>query len=143
MEAEDQIRDLRNKILLGLFIFIIFFIPALAVFMTKFGRVDTKVIEKVNKEESFIILFIKEDCEYCNETKKILKDNNIKYEEVKTDSERYYDTIIHELEISKKDIVEPTIMYIENGKLNSSLVGINNKKDLKLYIDNYDLSSVK
>lgn len=139
MEAEDQIRDLRNKVLLGVFIFIIFFIPGLAVFMTKFGRVETKIIEKVDKEESFIILFTKTECDYCKEAKEILKNNNIKFEEVKTDSERYYGTIIHKLEISKNDIVEPTVMIVENGKLYSSLVNINNKNDLESYLENYNL----
>lgn len=139
MEAEDQIRDLRNKVLLGVFIFIIFFIPGLAVFMTKFGRVETKIIEKVDKEESFVVLFTKTECNYCKETKEVLKDNNINFEEVKTDSERYYGTIIRKLEISKNDIVEPTVMIIKKGKQKSSLVDINNKNELELYLKNYNL----
>lgn len=139
MEAEDQIRDLRNKVLLGVFIFIIFFIPGLAVFMTKFGGVDTKIIEKVDKEESFVVLFTKTECNYCKETKEVLKDNNINFEEVKTDSERYYGTIIRKLEISKNDIVEPTVMIIKKGKQKSSLVDINNKNELELYLKNYNL----
>ncbi len=143
MEAEDEIRSLRNKILLGIFIFILFFIPGLAVFMTKFGRVETKIIEKVDKEESFVILFTKTECDYCKETKEILKDNNIKFEEVKTDSERYYGTIIHKLEISRNDIVEPTVMIVEKGKLRSSLVNINNKSELEGYLENYNLSSME
>ena len=139
MEGDMEIRDLRNKIFLGIFIFIIFFIPALAIFMTKFGAVDTNVISKIDKKETFVILFTKEDCEYCSDTKSILKDNKIKYEEVKTDSERYYDTIIHKLDISENDIVEPTIMYIEEGSLKTSLVNINSQDVLETYLDNNDL----
>ena len=139
METEDQIRDLKNKVLLGVFIFIIFFIPVLAVFMTKFGGVENKIIEKVDKEESFVVLFTKTECDYCKETKEVLKDNNINFEEVKTDSERYYGTIIRKLEISKNDIVEPTVMIIKKGKQKSSLVDINNKNELELYLKNYNL----
>ena len=57
------------------------------------------------------------------------------FEEIKTDSERYYDTIIHKLEISKKDIVEPTLMYIEDGKQKSNLVNINDEDDIILYLE--------
>ena len=135
MEAEDEIRDLKNKILLNILIFIIFFIPAVIIFTTKFGRVETDLINKLNKEEKFLILFTKEECSYCNNAKIILKNNNIIFEEIKTDSERYYDTIIHKLEISKKDIVEPTLMYIEDGKQISNLVNINDEDDIILYLE--------
>lgn len=141
MEAEDQIRNLGYNILLGITIFMIFFIPATIIFITKFGRMDTKVISRLDRGDTFIILFTKTNCESCKKVKNELEDYNIDYEEIITDSERYYNTIIHKLEISKNDIIEPTIMYIEEGKPKSSLV--NNKDNLRLYLEYNNLLSIE
>ena len=140
MEAEDQIRDLVKKILLVIFIFLLFFIPGFIIFKTKFGAMYTNVINRLDKEDTFVILFTKEDCNFCKKTKNILKNEEIKYEEINTDRERYYDTIIHKLEISRNEIKEPTVMYIKDGKLKSSLVNINNKEELILYLENNNIS---
>ena len=47
-----------------------------------------------------------------------------------------YQRILRKIKISENDIVIPTMIYVEEGNLKSSLVDIKNKNELLSYIEN-------
>lgn len=133
--VDEKVIDLRNRFFLAIFLIILFLTPLLFIFMNKFGKDDNIVISRINNNETFTILVINN----ISNTSKIgstLNKNNISYEIINTDKYRYYNSFLNKLDINKNDIVEPSIIYIENGKLISILVEINDTNKLDEYIEN-------
>ena len=70
--------------------------------------------------------------------KDILKKQNVNYYEINIDKTTIndYQRILRKIKISENDIVIPTMIYVEEGNLKSSLVDIKNKNELLSYIEN-------
>ena len=131
-----EVVNFKKRYLIAILVILIFLTPLLFVFINNFGREKNIIINKINNKETFSILVIKEENKYTNRIKEVLKDKNITYEIINTSTTRYYDTVLSKLDISRDDIVEPTIIYIENGIVSSLLVEINDEEVLESYIDN-------
>ena len=131
---DEGVRELFNKFKIGIIIIIIFLIPVLFIFINGFGRENNKIINKINNKETFYLLI------FDNKTNnkgidKILNNNNVLYEKYNTDKTRYYDELLNKLKINEDDIIKPTLIYIKDGKLYSSLVDINDENILLSFID--------
>ena len=133
--VDEKVIDLRNRFFLAIFLIILFLTPLLFIFMNKFGKDDNIVISRINNNETFTILVIN-NISNTSKIESTLNKNNISYEIINTDKYRYYNSFLNKLDINKNDIVEPSIIYIENGKLISILVEINDTNKLDEYIEN-------
>ena len=133
--VDEKVIDLRNRFFLAIFLIILFLTPLLFIFMNKFGKDDNIVISRINNNETFTILVIN-NISNTSKIESTLNKNNISYEIINTDKYRYYNSFLNKLDINKNDIVEPSILYIENGKLISILVEINDTNKLDEYIEN-------
>ena len=120
------------------FFVIIFMIPFTIALVTKFGYKTTNMEKSIRNKESLLILVTEKECARCKEIKEIMKDKEVPYYELNFDKTTIndYKRILRKVKISENDIVIPTLIYIQDGNLRSSLVNIKDKNELLSYIEN-------
>ncbi len=136
MKDEEFIR-LKNNFFKISFFVLLFMIPFTIALVTKFGVNKTELETHIKNKESLLILVTKKKCNRCEETKKELKKENVNYYELNIDKTTInnYQSILRRIKITESDIIIPTLIYIEDGVLKSSLVDINSKSELLSYIE--------
>ena len=137
---DEEFIILRNRILIGLLIVIIFAIPTFFVIKNKLLVKETSIIKQINNKENFVILVTKENCTNCKDYEKELKNLNVEYSTLKKDTSESYTKVLDKLSINENDIIPPTIIYVEEGILKSTLVDIKNNNEIKEFVENYELS---
>lgn len=120
------------------FFIIIFMVPFTIALVTKFGYKTTNMEKSIRNKESLLILITEKDCSRCKDIKEIMKDKKVPYYELNFDKTTIndYARILRKVKISENDIVIPTLIYIQDGNLRSSLVNIKDKNELLSYIEN-------
>ena len=137
---DEEFIILRNRILFGLLVVIIFAIPTFFVIKNKLLVKETSIIKQINNKENFVILVTKENCTNCKDYEKELKNLNVEYSTLKKDTSESYTKVLDKLSINENDIIPPTIIYVEEGILKSTLVDIKNNNEIKEFVENYELS---
>lgn len=133
---------LRNRIVLAVLVAIVFTIPLIIFIFNKFGNNSSLILNSLNKKENLVLLVTKEECKSCEDSENLLKKQKVNYTLLNKDQETNYEKIIRKIGISDDDIIVPTIIYIEEGLLYSSLV-TPTKKELISYIEINNLSEDK
>ena len=80
-------------------------------------------------------------CLNCRSIKNTLNTNRISYDVLYTNDKRF-ETILKKLDISKRDIVVPTIISVKEGKADTILVNIEKIDDLESFIEYNNLSNL-
>ena len=57
------------------------------------------------------------------------------YKIVYKDRERYFDDFLRKVDLEETDIIEPTIIYIEKGKVSAILVDMKKTNDLEEFLE--------
>lgn len=137
MKDEEFIR-LRKTFFKSSFFILLFIIPFAIAMITKFGYKTTTIEKSIRNKESLLILITEKDCIRCKEIKEIMKDKEVLYYELNFDKTTIndYKRILRKIKISENDIVIPTLIYIKDGNLKSSLVDIKDKNELLSYLEN-------
>lgn len=135
---DEEFIELKRKFFKVLFFTILFMVPFVIMFVTKFEVNDARILKKVKQEEKVLILVTSKNCSNCKEIKKILKENNVVYEELNTDKVTIndYQSILRKIKMPEHEIVIPTLISVENSLLKSSLVNIKDENELLSYIEN-------
>ncbi|MBR2997781.1 MAG: hypothetical protein IKF37_01730 [Bacilli bacterium] len=133
---DDETKEILKKILLGIIISIIIFVPMVLFFKNRFTNVETEVLKKVNKKETFFVLVYNNNTN-IKELEDYFSSNRIEYSKLNNSTDYNYDTILRKIDVSKNDIKEPALLLIEEGKLYSHLNNIKVNEELSLFIDNY------
>ena len=137
MKDEEFIK-LKNNFFKSVFFVLLFIVPFTIALITKFGTNNTNIENKIRNKETMLILITEKKCNKYREIKDILKKQNVNYYEINIDKTTIndYQRILRKIKISENDIVIPTMIYVEEGNLKSSLVDIKNKNELLSYIEN-------
>ena len=130
---DEEVKLLIKRLKIAFLIILITIGPLLLLLISSSGKDTGKAVKRINKKESFYVLV------FNNKTKnkkinKVIKDSNVSYEMINTDKASYYSEFLGRLGMNRNDIIEPTLIYIKNGKLYSSLVDIQDIKDIKTFI---------
>ena len=133
---------LRHRIVLAVLVAIVFTIPLIIFIFNKFGNNSSLILNSLNKKENLVLLVTKEECKSCEDSENLLKKQKVNYTLLNKDQETNYEKIIRKIGISDDDIIVPTIIYVEEGLLYSSLV-TPTKKELISYIEINNLSEDK
>ena len=112
---------LRNRFLLGLVAVIIFFLPLFFVFYNRWN-VSSNFTKMIKKEKEVVILVVDNNCSNCNEIKKELKTKKVKFYKIHRVKDKEYSSLLEYLNLLEKDITPPTIIYIKDKKVVSTLV---------------------
>jgi len=137
---DQELRDLLRNIGFTIVIILIFSIVFILVLL-RFGASESSIIEKIKKKQDMVILVQKNKCDNCREIKKVLRENTVYYDVLNTTTEKQYSTILKVMGIEKSDIVEPSIVLIKEGVVDSILVDIQKMDDLKDFIEYNNLSN--
>lgn len=127
----------RNKFLIGFFVIGIFLVVLLIAISRRFSTSGT-IRSRMNNKETFIVFIEKDNCNSCDDVKKVLDKNNIKYMD-------YYETdtslrdFLKKYEFNLSSDISPAIIYVKKGKLYSNLVNISDLEELNLFLKNYKL----
>ena len=136
---DPEVIELRNRIVLGIVIALIFVVPFTFFFINKLTEKDTKIVKRIKNGESMIILVSNKEVSNEVEIDDILSEVKIKYYKVTDQSNKDYESLLKTINMPSTDIVPPTVIYIKDGNLTASLVDIKNISDLILFLENYGL----
>ena len=135
---DKELNTLMNRILLGIGIIIVVCTISFFLFKNKWG-VSTKWIKEIKEQEEVVFLVIDNNCSNCETIKKELKRLQVNYTLVNLNKNSEYELLLKELSLSNKEIIPPTIIYVKDQKVVSTLVNIKNEEELIGFIDNYQL----
>lgn len=131
---DEEFIAIKNRVLLAIFVAIVFTIPLFIFMLNKFGNGGSAVINSINKKEEMVIFITSSKCKLCDEVNDYLKDKDVKFTTINIDHDDYYEMVLKKLDLSKENIVVPSLIYVEDGKLYSSMVDINDKEQIDSFI---------
>ena len=133
---DEELISLFKRLKIGIVIILIFSVLFVVFIYNKFLPHTPEVINKINNKESLYVLVDNKSCTTCKRIKEILKENNISYYEINIDKDTHYKEFLKSLSITENEVVVPTIMYIENGMLDSTIVEVKDEEILKAFLEN-------
>lgn len=134
----EETTELKKKFIFGIAVVLLFFIPAVFIFINKFNDSnDPPIIKRIENKETFFIIVTNKDKKNLKELTNVFNDKKLDCQIVDSSEESNYLKIMTKLEYSRDDIEEPTVIYVENGKVYSALVNAK-EKELKVYIKNLE-----
>ncbi len=136
---DPEFIDLRNKVLLGIGICLILFVPFFFFIRNHLIADESTIIKRINKNETFIVLVTNKKCKECKNYKKILKNNKVDYNVMNIDKDKNYKNVLKELDMESTDITPPSLLYISGGHLFATLVKIGDEEGLQTFINNFNI----
>ena len=133
---DEELISLFKRLKIGIVIILIFSVLFVVFIYNKFLPHTPEVINKINNKESLYVLIDNKNCNTCKRIKEILEENNISYYEINIDKDTHYKEFLKSLSITENEVVVPTIMYIENGMLDSTIVEVKDEEILKAFLEN-------
>ena len=135
---DQELIELRNKLLLAISISILLVIPLFLIIKNISYLDKSKVIKKMNNNEEFILILRKSKCNECKMLTKNIKKYNYKYMVVYIDTDRNYKDILRNLNLGSNNIEPPTVIYIKDKKVSSYIVNVKEEKEIKSYLKNIE-----
>ena len=131
---DTELIDLIKKISYVVLVLIIVVSLMIAIYHNKFQLRESKIIKKIDSQESFLILLTDNKCSNCIQIKNILDENSIEY--IKMSNNNEIEKLKRKLMIEDKDLEIPSLLIISEKELKVSLVNPSNE-ELYLFLDNY------
>ena len=131
---DTELIDIIKKISYTILVLIIVVSLMIVIYYNKFQLGESKVIKKINSQESFLILLTDNKCSNCIQIKNILDENNIEYFKISNNNE--IEKLKRKLMIEEKDLEIPSLLIISEKELKVSLVNPSNE-ELYLLLNNY------
>ncbi len=121
---DPAFEDLKKRFFIGVIVALVFCVP-LVIFFAR-GSSNGKIINKLNNDESFVLLVNSKECDKCGLVEDILDGRNIDYEVINNYSTNNYEEIMLRLKISNNNDNFPILVYVENGETKAYLNNISN-----------------
>ena len=134
-DDDEDLKNLFNRLKIGILVILLFGGLFLIILVNKFSVKDSKVIKAINNNETLYVLIDDNSCKECKRIKEIFKENNIYYMELNTDKETQYKVFLKKISSSEHDVEKPTIMYIKDGKMVSSIVKVKTEEQINNFIE--------
>lgn len=129
---------LRNRFLLGVLVAIIFIVPLFFFFKNKLIS-NEDILQKIRNNETLMILVVENDCIECKNYQEQLNNDGIGYMKVNKSKDTNYELILNELNMSYDDVTSPSIIYVKNKKVVSTLTNMKTNEEINSFIVNYKL----
>lgn len=133
---DEELIALFKRLGVGILVLLLFSTIFVIFIYNKFLPHTAEVITKINNDESLYVLVDDNSCKTCKRIEEVLKENNVKYYEINIDKDNHYKEFLQTLSITKNEVVVPTLMYINNGNLDSTIVEIKDEEILKAFLEN-------
>lgn len=128
---DPEFKKLVKKFFLTAFIILIFIIPVFIIFYNRYKYTEDTILNNIRDKKTFILYITENKCSNCKEIEKALK--NTKYRKISKNNNDY-NLITSELGIYNQNITAPALMIIKKGVLDSYIVDIKDKKEVKNFI---------
>lgn len=125
-----------KKTIIGIVGTIVLVILFFFVFKNKFYGTASDIPERIEQKETMLLFVTGKNCYDCNDLEKFFDKQNIKYVTLNKDKDKSYDSILKKLNITDSEIAIPSLIYIQDGQLVSTLVGVT-EAEATLFLDNY------
>lgn len=133
---DEELIALFKRLKIGILVLLFFSVIFIIFIYNKFMPHTSEVVQKINNKESAYVLIDNKNCNTCKRIKEILKEEKVKYYEINVDKDNNYNDFLKSLSITKNEVVIPTLMYINEGVLDSSIVNIKDEEILKAFLEN-------
>ena len=138
---DPEFIELRNRFFFGIGIVVLFAIPIMIFLVKTYGT--SKVLTKINKDETFTILVTEKNCDNCGLVKDVLKENNVKFVKLDSSTNKDYKEIMKILKIENKRNEFPILIYVKDGEMHANLFSINSEKMVNDFIEYHGLNNTK
>ena len=135
-DDDVELYNLFKRLGIGIVVLLVFGILFFFVLLNKFSPRSPEVVNSVKKGETIYVLIDEKKCSTCKKIKEILKEEDIKYYEINVDKDSHYKEFLDSISATENEVVIPTLMYIKDGKLDSTVVDIKDEDVLKVFIKN-------
>lgn len=134
MEDTD-LKEFLTKIGIWVFIVVVFGGLMTLILINKFGVKEIDINKEIDKKNDLLVLVVNEKIKKINNYKEVLNESELNYKIVYKDRERYFDDFLRKVDLEETDIIEPTIIYIEKGKVSAILVDIKKSDELEEFLE--------
>ena len=131
---DTELISLIKKIGFTLLLLVIGITLMIIIYRNKYQLGESKIIKKINNNDTFLILITDNKCSNCVQIKNILDENNIDYIKISNNNE--IKKVKEKLIIEEKDLEIPSLLIISEKELKVSLVNPSNE-ELYLFLNNY------
>ena len=138
---DPEFIKLKNRFLFGIGICLLFLLPFFFFFLNKFTIKDSIIIQRIKNKETFIVFVSKNNCSQCKNYERKLQEEEIPYLLSNIDKDKDYTKMLEYLNLSKEDLSFPSLIYIEEGVLVSTLVDFR-EEEFFSFISNYKELSI-
>ena len=134
MEDTD-LKEFLTKIGIWVFIVVVFGGLMTLILINKFGVKEIDINKEIDKKNNLLVLVVNEKTKKINNYKEVLNNSGMNYKIVYKDRERYFDDFLRKVDLEETDIIEPTIIYIEKGKVSAILGDLKKTDELKTFLE--------
>lgn len=138
---DEDLSNLLRNLGFAIVLIILFLLLFGYVILHRFGGANSSIENNIKDEKDMVILVHKSKCNTCFDIKTTLLKHVIFYNTINSDNDKRYQSILKKLELTEQDIKEPTIIYVEKGKVVSLLVDIKNVDDLESFLEYNNLTN--
>ena len=135
---DPEFIKLRNKFFIGVVVSLIFTVPLFLIFYNRLTPETSKVIKRIEGEDTFYLLVVEKNCKNCSSMKNILKDQNVDYEIIDKNKDKKYSDTLKLLDLSSQEVETPCLIYIEQGNLIASLPSIQEEEEIITFMNNHN-----
>ena len=139
---DANLKEFTTNIIIWLVVVLVFGTMLTIVFINRFGSKEISINKKIEKQQELVILVISNETKNTNKIKEVLKKNELSYEIVNKDQEMYFEDFLDKLSLTEKDIVEPTLIYVQEENPVAILVNVKDLDALNEFIE-YNILSGK
>lgn len=133
---DEELISLFKRLGIGTGILLIFSIIVIIFLVKRFSPHSSKVVESVNNKESIYVLIYDNKCTTCKKIKEVLTEEKIDYYEINVDKDGHYKEFLKSISATENEVDVPTLMYIKEGNLDSTIVDIKDEELLRVFISN-------
>ncbi len=141
MERNEEVEEIKHKILLCVVVFIFVVAIGLIFVFNRFGYDNDAVLDAVYHKDSFVVFFRDDasECPNCDMVLDTLNELGVSYYNFNIRSSSYSE-ILTKLNINY-EIKVPAIYVIEEGSVRFNITNIQNKESVQSFVQSHDLVS--
>lgn len=134
-----ELRELFKRLAIAILIILVFATLTTIIIYRNVSSASSSIDSILSKNEDTLLLVREQKCSNCKKITNYLNKNNIKYQVLNIDKEKYLDSTYKKLNITAQDIIPPSIIYIKEKEVYSILIDITEEEKLKEYLKNNNL----
>ena len=133
----DEQNDIkRNLTTIGLPIILIVILFILVIYKL-YGGGESELYQKTKTKDTYLMVYVTNECDRCDNVEKRLRDKNIKFYELNLNKEKRTTEILTKFRIDRDKLEAPALIYIKDGKLYAYIDDIKDVDVFNKFINDY------